>query len=287
VELAPACVTRLGGRNGVAVAIDVLGLDEEPPFCKGAVDSTGQASISFSSTYPTTRPPYIGALTKALASKEDEDSEIQFVAFNLDGAYPIGEPHDELGMASLSLKQLMRRERDHELGPLPIIGSNAERVGTITCAVRAVAALRAAGLATPASVAAPSPEAISSAPPGTKPYVFQAGPLGLTLVDAAGAVVIAQVDIGSQAHSLQVPQGGRIVSLNGELIDASVKRSKLVEMIKALPRPVALGIQSQPFAQELLQLMGMGFDRAKAQAALQSCGGNVQDAAELLLSQST
>jgi len=58
-------------------------------------------------------------------------------------------------------------------------------------------------------------------------------------------------------------------------------------MIKALPRPVTLGIQSQPFAQELLQLMGMGFDRTKAQAALQSSGGNVHNAAELLLIQST
>ena len=110
--------------------MDVLGLDgNAAPMVKGPVDARNVALVEFSKSYAAMRSPCKAALLKALESHDDEDSEIQFVVFSLDQPYPHGEADEELGMASISLKKLlrsrllMRLKLFQSLMPLPTIPS--------------------------------------------------------------------------------------------------------------------------------------------------------------------
>ena len=39
--------SRAAGRGGLAIAVDVLGIDEDPPITKAAVDASGHATFAF------------------------------------------------------------------------------------------------------------------------------------------------------------------------------------------------------------------------------------------------
>ena len=274
VQISDEFLPRLNGINGLAVAIDVLGVDEEPPTVTAAVDGSGLAKLTYKNSYSTTAEPFLGALVKALSSTDDEDSEIQFVVFSLDGQHPGGEPDEELGMASVSLRKLLKRDRDLELTPIKLNGVEGEDMGTLTCGVKAVQALKALAKAhgikvpsgaggggaapgaavvpggsllasvAPSGVVAPSPSTMANAPAAASTFRFGPGSLGLILSDrdgGRGGVVVTKVDPGGQGAMLGVPSGSHIMRLNGEDV-SMLTRAGFVEKVKASPRPMTLDV---------------------------------------------
>ena len=312
INLLPEAVSRLRGRGGVALAVDVLGLDDDPPMTKAAIDGSGAGSLAFSRAYAATQPPYVGAISAALAADDDEESEIQFVVFNLDGLHPHGEPEEEVGMASISLKKLLKKERDHALGSLRLLGVDGERLGTLTCAVTAVSALKMIQTASVGGGGGSNSRSdeVASASFASSPapiaFTFGPGPLGLVLLDGKpSGVTISQVDADGQGAAMGVPPMSSIVGLNGEMLPPGLTREGLIKMIKAQSRPLTLLVQPgappvhgkqsatpaapnptplpQPYEAQLAELSEMGFvDRAAALRALEASRGDVGGAAMAL-----
>ena len=74
----------------------------------------------------------------------EKESMVEMVAFALDGPYPDGKPGDDFGVASISLRKLLRSGADHALGPIEFVSVlDGKMIGQLTCAVTAVQALSA------------------------------------------------------------------------------------------------------------------------------------------------
>ena len=323
LQLLPEAAARLGG-HGVAVAVDVLGLESEPPMLKAAIDAKGHASLAFAQRYPAMEPPFAEKIRQVLASAaaggdggEIDESEIQLVVFRLDAPLPHGEPEEEIGMASVSLRKLLTRGRDHAESPLRLLGIEGERLGTITGAVTALRALQALTSGAAGAAASQQPQS----------FTFGPGPLGLQLLDREGGVTISVVEQGGQGASQGVRPNSVIVGLNGEPLTPGLTREGLVNLIRQSSRPLTLetvpaaaappvrGIAtpggaaavvapvsqpslSQPAASEqpasqpmpvadpkLQALLDMGFLESRASAALAACGGDEGAALDRLLAE--
>ena len=110
---------------------------------KVAVDSTGVANLNFARSYPVLAPDKFEAISRALASEEDDASDVQLVLFPLDAPFPSGEPdEEEIGLAAISLRRLLRSGRDFAMGPVEIDSPQVGKCGTVMCEIVAVEALR-------------------------------------------------------------------------------------------------------------------------------------------------
>ena len=100
-------------------------------------------SLSFSKDYRAEHGSRLALkYLEALESPEKEDSEIQLVVVATDSK---GVELGEIGVAHCSLEELVEKNQDHE-GGLDIVkagGKTSTVVGTLTCDIIAVAALRA------------------------------------------------------------------------------------------------------------------------------------------------
>ena len=195
---------------------------------------------------------------------------------------------------------------------MKLFGVGGELLGTITCGVTAVAALKAQGLSAgdaagggasigiapvapvaPVVQPTPPPPPPPPAAPSTASYTFAPGPLGLVLHDRAdGGVQISQVDGGAQGIELGVVPMSHILEINGTDVAAST-RAAVVGMVKEVQGQAAKGgtrltmkLQLPPgaepprhkYAAQVRELTDMGFDEASATRALEASSGDVQEA---------
>ena len=253
LKLAPEKLGLLGSHRGVAIMIDVPGMvGETPPTLKAAMDETGRASFRFGRAFSVADRARREELARVLRMDEKE-SMVEMVAFALDGPYPDGEPGDDFGVASISLRKLLRSGADHALGPIQFVSVlDGKMIGQLTCAVTAVQALstieaerggrdRAATLPPPAAPAAPPQGQQQSSS-----YTFGEGPLGLALSDFLDSVVVSNEPApGSQAHTNGVTKLMILVGVNFENV-RGLPKDACIDKIKACGRPLTLQFLPPP-----------------------------------------
>lgn len=148
-------------------------------------------------------------------------------------------------------------------------------------------------------------------------YTFEAGSLGLGLVDQSGRVVVNQAYPNTQAHGHGILPGGVVSAINNKSV-VGMGRDDVIKAIQAAPRPMRLqiipaassnassgrssgrsskgdddatraarrapsGAQPEParakWATEMVTLREMGFtDEAKMRKALDETNGDVDAA---------
>ena len=82
--------------------------------------------------------PLLAAVRDALASEDEQDSDVYFV---LHGADALGGAPRELGSAHINLERLLKRGSDATRERLPILDPKGARVGAVTVSLRALDAL--------------------------------------------------------------------------------------------------------------------------------------------------
>ena len=116
---------------------------ETPPTLKAAMDETGRAGFRFGRAFSVADRARREELARVL-KMDEKDSNVEMVAFALDGPYPDGEASDDFGVGSISLRKLLRSGADHALGPIEFRSVlDGKVIGQLTCAVTAVQALSA------------------------------------------------------------------------------------------------------------------------------------------------
>ena len=160
----------------VVVEVDMPG-DEEPVRSKTVpLKKGGKAGpLGFDQAYdagPTSS--LLGALVDAMETAEKADSEVHFIVLGM------GKSEAELGVAKLSLEDILEKGKDLTGASLPIRagGGSGEQVGELSLSVSALAAMRAVkkaadgepdeAAATPREAAKPAsatPQKKSSGPP--------------------------------------------------------------------------------------------------------------------------
>ena len=111
--------------------------EDAAPHTELKVGRNGLVSMTFDRAYDATPSSKLSkAYDKALETKEEEDSEVQFVVLAVqDGK----DAEVEIGVARCSLESIVKRARDHA-GVLEVRNSKGVVVGELTCSVAALAA---------------------------------------------------------------------------------------------------------------------------------------------------
>lgn len=249
LKLVPEKLGLLGSHRGVAIMIDVPGMvGETPPTLKAAMDETGRASFRFGRAFSVADRARREELARVLRMDEKE-SNVEMVAFALDGPYPDGEPSDDFGVGTISLRKLLRSGADHALGPIEFrsVLDGSKVIGQLTCAVTAVQALSAIEAergGRDRAYTLPAPPLLPQQQSNS--YTFGEGALGLALSDFQDAVVVSNDPAaGSQAHANGVTKCMILVGINFENVRGLLKDA-CIDKIKACGRPLTLQFLPPP-----------------------------------------
>ena len=248
LKLVPEKLDLLGSHRGVAIMIDVPGMvGETPPTLKAAMDETGRAGFRFGRAFSVADRARREELARVLKMDEKE-SNVEMVAFALDGPYPNGEASDDFGVGSISLRKLLRSGADHALGPIQFVSVlDGKMIGQLTCAVTAVQALSAIEAergGRDRAYTLPAPPLLPQQQSNS--YTFGEGSLGLALSDFHDAVVVSNDPAaGSQAHTNGVTKRMILVGINFENVRGLLKDA-CIDKIKACGRPLTLQFLPPP-----------------------------------------
>mgnify|MGYP000897531876 FL=1 len=249
LKLVPEKLGLLGSHRGVAIMIDVPGMvGETPPTLKAAMDETGRAGFRFGRAFSVADRARREELARVLKMDEKE-SNVEMVAFALDGPYPDGEPSDDFGVGTISLRKLLRSGADHALGPIEFrsVLDGSKVIGQLTCAVTAVQALSAIEAergGRDRAYTLPAPPLLPHQQSNS--YTFGEGALGLALSDFQDAVVVSNDPApGSQAHTNGVTKRMILVGINFENVRGLLKDA-CIDKIKACGRPLTLQFLPPP-----------------------------------------